>query len=48
MAGDICCGSDTIINVVELNLVRDNQLPEVKYMLEGRIRPSTSSGTTTT
>ncbi len=39
MAGDICCGSDTIINVVELNLVRDNQLPEVKYMLATMIIP---------
>ncbi len=39
VAGDICCGSDTIINVVELNLVRDNQLPEVKYMLATMIIP---------
>ena len=39
VTGDICCGSDTIINVVKLNLVRDNQLPEVKYMLATMIIP---------
>lgn len=39
VAGDICCGSDTIISIVELNLVRDNMLPEVKYMLATMIIP---------
>lgn len=39
VAGDICCGSDTIISIVELNLVRDNLLPEVKYMLATMIIP---------
>lgn len=39
VAGDICCGSDTIINVVELSMVRDNLMPEVKYMLATMIIP---------
>ena len=39
VVGDICCGSDTIISIVELNLVRDNLLPEVKYMLATMIIP---------
>ena len=44
VAGDICCGSDTIISIVELNLVRDNLLPEVKYMLATMIIPLFSIG----
>lgn len=39
VAGDLCCGSDTIISVVELCLVRDNLLPELKYMLASIILP---------
>lgn len=39
LAGDLCCGSDTIISVAELCLVRDNLLPELKYMLASIILP---------
>ena len=36
---DLCCGSDTIINMAALYLVRDNLIPEVKYMLASLIIP---------
>lgn len=37
--GDLCCGSDTIISIVELCLVRENLMPSVKYMLATMIIP---------
>lgn len=37
--GDLCCGSDTIVSVAELCLVRDNLMPSVKYMLATIIIP---------
>ena len=35
----LCCGSDKIINYAVENLVRDNLIPEVKYMLASLIIP---------
>lgn len=37
--GDICFGSDTIITYVVTHMVRDNLIPEVKYMLASMIIP---------
>lgn len=34
-----CCGSDTIISYSAVNLVRDNVIPEVKYMLSSIVFP---------
>lgn len=34
-----CCGSDTIITYAAVNLVRDNLIPEVKYMLSSIVFP---------
>lgn len=34
-----CCGSDTIVVFVAKNLVRDNLIPEVKYILSSMIFP---------
>ncbi len=32
MAGNICCGSDTIVVMALTNMVRDNLIPETKYL----------------
>ena len=37
--GDLCCGSDNIITYAAVHLVRDNLIPEVKYMLASLIIP---------
>lgn len=34
-----CCGSDAIITYAAVNLVRDNVIPEVKYMLSSIVFP---------
>lgn len=34
-----CCGSDSIITYAAVNLVRDNVIPEVKYMLSSIVFP---------
>lgn len=34
-----CCGSDAIISYAAVNLVRDNAIPEVKYMLSSIVLP---------
>ena len=39
MAGNYCCGSDTIVVMSVANLVRDNLIPEMKYMLSTLIFP---------
>ncbi len=39
MAGNSCCGSDTIIVMSVTNMVRDNLIPEAKYMLSALIFP---------
>lgn len=39
LEGDICCGSDMIITYVTQYIVRDNLIPEVKYMLASLIIP---------
>lgn len=36
---DLCCGSDTIITVGDVYLVRDNLIPEIKYMLASLMVP---------
>lgn len=36
---DLCCGSDQIIVMSAINLVRDNLIPETKYMLASFIIP---------
>lgn len=36
---DLCCGSDNIITYAAVQLVRDNLIPEVKYMLASLIIP---------
>ena len=36
---NICCGSDTIVVMSVENLVRDNLIPEMKYMLSSLIFP---------
>ena len=37
--GDMCCGSDTIISIVDICMVRGNLIPEVKYILASLIIP---------
>lgn len=39
MSGNSCCGSDTIIVMAVSNMVRDNLIPEMKYMLSTVIFP---------
>ena len=39
LAGNSCCGSDNIITYDAVNLVRDNLIPEVKFMLAALIIP---------
>lgn len=39
MKGNSCCGSDTIVVMVVANMVRDNLIPETKYMLSSLIFP---------
>lgn len=39
MAGNICCGSDTIVVMALTNMVRDNLIPETKYLLSALIFP---------
>lgn len=39
LEGNSCCGSDNIIVYTANNLVRDNLIPEVKYMLASLIFP---------
>lgn len=39
LGGNSCCGSDTIVVYVATSLVRDNLIPEVKYMLASLIVP---------
>ena len=39
LPGNICCGSDTIVVMSVENLVRDNLIPEMKYMLSSLIFP---------
>lgn len=39
LAGNSCSGSDNIISYTATNLVRDNLIPEVKYMLASLIIP---------
>ena len=34
-----CCGSDSIVSYAAVNLVRDNVIPEVKYMLSSIVFP---------
>lgn len=34
-----CCGSDSIVTYAAVNLVRDNVIPEVKYMLSSIVFP---------
>ncbi|MCI8560463.1 MAG: ABC transporter permease [Dorea sp.] len=34
-----CCGSDTIVSYAAVNLVRDNVIPEVKYILSSIVFP---------
>lgn len=34
-----CCGSDAIVSYAAVNLVRDNVIPEVKYMLSSIVFP---------
>lgn len=38
--GNSCTGSDNIVSYSETNLVRDNAIPEVKYMLASLIVPA--------
>lgn len=38
-SGDLCCGSDTIISYGAVNLVREELIPEVKYMLSSFVIP---------
>ena len=38
-ANNSCCGSDAIITYAAVNLVRDNVIPEVKYMLSSIVFP---------
>lgn len=37
--GNSCCGSDTIVVYAMKNLVRDNAIPEIKYMLSAIVFP---------
>lgn len=37
--GNSCCGSDNIISYAAVNMVRDNLIPEVKFMLASLIIP---------
>lgn len=39
LEGNSCCGSDNIVSYTANNLVRDNLIPEVKYMLASLIIP---------
>lgn len=39
MAGNSCCGSDTIVVMSVTNMVRDNLIPEMKYLLSTLIFP---------
>jgi len=39
MSGNHCCGSDTIVVMAVTNMVRDNLVPEMKYMLSTLIFP---------
>ena len=39
LQGNICCGSDTIVVMSVENMVRDNLIPETKYMLSSLIFP---------
>ncbi len=39
MEGNSCCGSDNIISYAAVNMVRDNLIPEVKFMLASLIIP---------
>ncbi len=39
MSGNSCCGSDTIVVMTVANMVRDNLIPETKYMLSSLIFP---------
>lgn len=39
MEGNVCCGSDTIVVMSVTNMVRDNLIPEMKYMLSALIFP---------
>lgn len=39
LEGNSCCGSDNIISYAAVNLVRDNLIPEVKFMLASLIIP---------
>ncbi len=39
LPGNICCGSDTIVVMSVENMVRDNLIPEMKYMLSSLIFP---------
>lgn len=39
LEGNSCCGSDNIITYAAVNLVRDNLIPEVKFMLASLIIP---------
>lgn len=39
MTGNNCCGSDTIVVMSTTNMVRDNLIPETKYMLSALIFP---------
>ena len=40
MKGNNCYGTDTIVTYNAVNLVRDNLIPEVKYMLSSIIFPA--------
>lgn len=39
MSGNSCCGSDTIVVMSVVNMVRDNLIPETKYLLSTLIFP---------
>ena len=39
MTGNSCCGSDTIVVMSVSNMVRDNLIPEMKYLLSALIFP---------
>ena len=39
MSGNICSGSDTIVVMTVENMVRDNLIPEMKYILSAVIFP---------
>lgn len=39
LQGNSCCGSDNIITYAAVNMVRDNLIPEVKFMLASLIIP---------